>query len=46
MPSVEMKFFDYGIKMECLASADPVLGTAIKRLGWVEHQVIPDLWVH
>lgn len=43
MPAVEMKFFDYGRKeVEYLASADPILGAAMTRLGRRERQVIPD----
>lgn len=45
MPSVETKYFDYGRKeVEYLTAADPILGTAMARLGKVEREVIPDLF--
>ena len=45
MPAVETKFFAYGRKeVEYFAAADPVLGSAIVRLGRVEREVIPDLF--
>lgn len=45
MQTVKTKYFDYGLKeMEYLIQGDETLGAAIKRLGKVEREVIPDLF--
>ncbi len=45
MQTVTMKFFDYGqTEIDYLKSVDQILGDAIKRLGKVEREVIPDLF--
>ncbi|NNJ30887.1 hypothetical protein [Lacrimispora defluvii] len=43
MSAVEYKYFHYGMKETAhLASADPVLGEVMVRLGHVKREVIPD----
>lgn len=45
MQTVKTKYFDYGVKeVEFLSSSDPVLGSAIARLGRVERVVIPNVF--
>lgn len=45
MSSVKTKFFDYGSEeTEYLAQADPILGEAMRRIGRVEREVIPDIF--
>lgn len=45
MTTVATKFFDYGqTETDYLKSVDQTLGEAIKRLGKVEREVIPDLF--
>ncbi|WP_353095158.1 DNA-3-methyladenine glycosylase 2 family protein [Tissierella praeacuta] len=45
MSTVKIKYFEYGrTELNYLASIDPVLGAAIRRLGRVERQVIPDIF--
>lgn len=46
MAGVRTKVFDYGqTEMDFLSAADPVLGAAIGRIGKVEREVMPDLFV-
>jgi len=45
MQTAKTKHFEYGsTELNYLASVDPVLGAAIRHLGRVERQVIPDLF--
>lgn len=45
MSTVKTKYFEYGsTELNYLASTDPILGAAIRRLGRVERQVIPDIF--
>jgi DNA-3-methyladenine glycosylase II len=45
MQTVRTKFFEYGLKeTDYLKSVDQTLGDAIKRMGKVEREVIPDLF--
>lgn len=46
MQPLKTKIFDYSqLEIDFLASADKKLGQAIKRLGKIEREVIPDLFV-
>ncbi|EIW16397.1 MULTISPECIES: DNA-3-methyladenine glycosylase family protein [Pelosinus] len=45
METVKTKFFAYGQReIEYLQNVDPILGAAMKRLGKIDREVIPDLF--
>ncbi len=45
METVKTKFFAYGQReIEYLQDVDPILGAAMKRLGKIDREVIPDLF--
>lgn len=45
MGNVKTKFFSYGQReIEYLQNVDPILGAAMKRLGKIDREVIPDLF--